>query len=148
MTEQPLSSALDISDYIPHRGKMCLLDQLLRVNAEQAVARTTPAPDSLFATPDGVPALVGIEYLAQTAAAYAKAQSQPARAPAMGLLLGCRQFHSHCDYFAFYQPLEIRISPVLFEPAGVSRFAGDIVCRGELLASGSVTVLQNQILAA
>ena len=45
---------------------MLLLDRLLHADAETATAQLTVAPDALFLQDAGMPAWVGIEYMAQT----------------------------------------------------------------------------------
>lgn len=59
-----------VEPLIPHRGKMSLLDGMIVVNLEKAISQVEIRPDNLFITANGVPALVGIEYMAQTIAAY------------------------------------------------------------------------------
>ena len=71
-----IPSALDapaVESLVPHRGTMSLLDRVLAVDEEQALAEVDVGPASLFAQADGVPAWVGIEYMAQTVAAWAGA---------------------------------------------------------------------------
>ena len=53
----------DIAPYVPHRYGMCLLDTLLAVGEEHLHASVTPQRDDLFATHDGIPGWVGLEWL-------------------------------------------------------------------------------------
>ena len=58
-------------DLIPHEKPMSLLDEVVTVGDGELLAKVTLHTDSVFAAPEGVPALVGIEYMAQAVAAFA-----------------------------------------------------------------------------
>src|SRR5262245_53157601 len=78
-----------IVEVVPRRPPMLLLDRVLSYDGERVVSELVLRPDSPFAEGDEVPAIVGIEYMAQTIAAgaglSARDKGQPAR---VGFLLG------------------------------------------------------------
>jgi predicted hotdog family 3-hydroxylacyl-ACP dehydratase len=58
--------------------------------------------DALFAETEGVPAWVGIEYMAQTIGIYSGAhQYAQGLPPRIGFLLGSQSISFNCDYFEF-----------------------------------------------
>ena len=62
---------LPIENYVPHRGAMLLIDRLVSADAEGAVAEVIVPRDGLFLQDAGMPSWVGLEYMAQTVAAWA-----------------------------------------------------------------------------
>ena len=87
------ASDCTIADLVPHSGKMSLLDRLVEASSEHAISELTIGPDSLFFEPgQGVPAWIGIEYMAQTIAAFSGfVAKQKQEAVKIGLLVGCRK---------------------------------------------------------
>ena len=90
-----------VADLLPQSGPMVLIDGLLSIDSETVTTFTTIRDDGLFSLPDNtVPAWVGIEYMAQTIAAFSGyhclMRGEPIR---LGLLLGTREFNSvHSEY--------------------------------------------------
>lgn len=138
------SSLPSIEHFVPHRGTMSLLTRLVMVDADQAVAEVDIGPDSLFAQADGVPTWVGIEYMAQTIAAWAGARGRRAgREPAVGFLLGSRRYQAHQPAFALGRPVRIHARCELIGDNGLGQF----VCRiedaaGARLAEAMVSVFE------
>ena len=86
-----MNAFLAIENYVPHRGVMLLLDRLLQADAESAVAQVTVPRDGLFLQDAGMPAWVGVEYMAQAVAAWAGWQAVQAQQPVkLGFLQGTR----------------------------------------------------------
>lgn len=91
---------------------MSLLDKLVSADREKAITEVTIKQQSLFIEDKGVPALVGIEYMAQTIAAYSgNINREQGKAPQIGFLLGSRSYHSEIDYFLVNQTLTIEARP-------------------------------------
>jgi predicted hotdog family 3-hydroxylacyl-ACP dehydratase len=60
-----------IADVVPHSGRMVLIDELLDYGLDYAVAAVNIRPDSVLSDGrTGVPAWVGLEYMAQTIGAF------------------------------------------------------------------------------
>ncbi len=138
-------TTMNIADYIPHRGKMLLLDELIHVDKEYAIAAVTIRPDSLFITNKGVPAAVGIEYMAQTVAAYSGAlDRQAGQSPKIGLLLGSRRYDSRTDYFHCGDTLQITVKPAYMQDNNLGLFTCHIVCNGITCVTATLSVLQPQ----
>ncbi len=86
---------------VPHSGLMLLLDKAASQKPKHASAEVRIADDSLFCTPGvGVPAWVGIEYMAQTVAMYGGLKSVvEGREIEKGLLVGARRYQSSAEVF-------------------------------------------------
>ena len=74
-----------IENVVPHRGSALLLDQVLRWDEDSIeVALVVPA-SGLFNQAGGVPAWIGIEYMAQAIAAWAGCRARrDGRPPQIG----------------------------------------------------------------
>lgn len=82
-----------VQQLVPHRGTMCLLDDIEDYGPDWLRASLTLHAGSAFARPDGVPGWVGIEYMAQAASAFGGIeQVQAGGEPTIGLLIGTRYY--------------------------------------------------------
>jgi len=98
----------EVAQLVPHRGHMSLLDTIVEYGDDWLQARVTPAPGAAFAAADGVPAWVGIEYMAQAASAFGGIeQVQRGERPSIGLLIGARYYRCMQDNFPFGTPLDV-----------------------------------------
>lgn len=59
--------SFSVEDYVAHRGRMKLLDEIVEVNAQKAVARSVATDKWPLAGPDGILPIVVVELVAQTA---------------------------------------------------------------------------------
>lgn len=121
---------LKLSDLLPHRPPMVLLNDFMHADAENVSCRVDIGTNSPFfdATLQGVPAYVGIEYMAQTIAAYSGAQSQRlGQQPKVGFLLGTRKYHAQVGYFKLDQQLEVQATKVIEDSSGLSVFNCEII---------------------
>lgn len=79
---------------------MLLLDRLLHVDAEMAIAQLTVSRDALFMQDEGMPSWIGLEYMAQAAAAWVGWHALRENRPVdIGFLLGTRRFEAKCAFF-------------------------------------------------
>ena len=102
-----------LEQLLPHRSPMILIDRLVEANGQEGTCEVTITPHSMFLEASGVPAFVGIEYMAQTIAAYGGYQSYLANEPVpVGLLMGTRRLESYCQFFALGQTLRIHVMHV------------------------------------
>ena len=102
-----------IRDLLPHAGAMVLVDEILEATQDRIVSRVTLRPTSPFLEEGRVPAIVGIEYMAQTIAAYAGLRARAAgQAPRIGFLLGTREMNLEVDAFAVGDELTVEAQHV------------------------------------
>ena len=136
---------LDIRSLLPHSGRMVLLDRLLHAGAEELQAEVTIRADSLFCQPHGVPAWVGVEYMAQAIAAYAGySAKQRGESVKIGFLLGTRRYEAACAEFAIGSVLQVQVQKLLQADNGIGSFECHIRASTNMqqLASATITVFQ------
>lgn len=108
------SYALD--DLLPHAGGMMLLDNIISFDDQSLVAQVTVKGNGLFGDGKTVPALVGIEYMAQAISAHSGMMDKLAgRQSYLGFLLGTRLYRSSADSFLAGSVLTVSVKIVLQE---------------------------------
>lgn len=102
-------SLADVRDLVPHSGPMLLLRRVVDHSPAATVCEVDTAASTLFLDADGrVPAWVGLEYMAQCAAAHGGLLARSAGvAPRPGMLLGTRRMTLAIDRFRAGQRLLI-----------------------------------------
>ena len=139
---QPVEAAT----VLPHAHPMVLIDAVTPLSpvATQSTVRVgEDAP--FFEDPHGVPAFVGLEYVAQTVAAHgglrARAAGEPVR---IGFLLGTRRYDCATAYFRLGSRLVIDVQTV-YESSTLAQFNGviaDAGAPGSQLAHCALTIYQ------
>lgn len=139
---QPLP---DIENLVPHSGSMRLIDRLVEASDMHAVGEVLISEASNFyAEGRGVPAYVGLEYMAQTVAAYDGAKRlATGEAPAIGFLLGTRRYAADRSYFVPGDLLSIRIDMV-FNDGGMASFDCGISVNGIPSVAATLNVFRPQ----
>ena len=134
-----------IERLLPHRPPMVLLDRALGLDGDWFEAEVDVEPGSPLHQDGGVPAYVGIEYMAQTVAAYAGAEGlEHGGAVKVGMLLGSRDYRCRLPVFATGMRLKVRVRKALYQAGGISAMD----CRvtdaktGQELAEAQLTVVQ------
>lgn len=131
-----------IETLIPHRGGMRLIDRVLQVDDEHVVAEVEVPFDGLFVRDGGVPAWIGIEYMAQAVAAWAGHRARAhGGAPQPGLLLGTRRYEVQCDAFPSGARLEIEAKVELVGSNGLGQFDCRIRMDQRDVAAARISVL-------
>ncbi|GJG95375.1 hotdog family protein [Cupriavidus pauculus] len=141
----PLSTARrplpPIGELVPHAGAMRLVDELLEADATHAVARATVRPTQLFVDEAGMPAWIGIEYMAQTIAAWAGMRArETGNKPVPGFLLGTRRYACNTAAFAAGSVLTIHVQLEMAGDDGMSMFACTLAQDGNEVARATVSV--------
>lgn len=104
----------DIAALLPHSGAMVLLDRVYGFDGESLSAELIVRADGLLGDEYSVPAWAGIEYMAQTIAAYSGIRSKLAGEPIkLGFLLGTRSYTSNVSSFAVGTVLSIQIKNII-----------------------------------
>ncbi len=135
----------DIATLVPHAKPMLLLDRVAHIDDDSLCAEVTITPDSLFHGPQGVGAWVGIEYMAQTIAAYAGYHGRRrGEAVKIGFLLGARRYECQCGWFASGSTLLIEVQQLLHADNGLGSFSCTIKDKisQRQLAQATVSVFQ------
>jgi predicted hotdog family 3-hydroxylacyl-ACP dehydratase len=129
--------------WVPHRGAMNLLDSVAHCDDHAIEARVRVPPAGLFVGADGVPAWVGIEYMAQAVAAWSGARSRDGGgSPRIGYLLGSRRYVATVPAFAVGAQLCVFAQCELMGDNGLGMFDCRIEHAGRVLASGRLSVFE------
>lgn len=131
-----------IDEIVPHSGTMSLLDKVIDSGENWLTAEVSIGPDTLFLNDQGVPAWLGIEYMAQTIGAYAgtlaKAHQQEVK---LGFLLGTRKYESSVSCFPLGTRLLINVEKELQTDEGLGVFNCSITA-DNILVSARLNVFQ------
>ncbi len=145
MTDTPAAYP-PIVELVPHRPPMLLLDRVLSYDGQCVICETVLEPSSPFVDDGEVPAVVGIEYMAQTIAAGAglSARDKGEAAARMGFLLGCRSLTIAVDSFRVGDRLTIEARRTWGENE-IGSFACKVERGGEVVVEGALTVYQGPL---
>ena len=129
--------------WVPHRGPLSLLDGVEHSDDHGIEARVRVPVDGLFGGDDGVPAWVGIEYMAQAVAAWSGARARAAGgSPKIGYLLGSRRYEAAVPVFPAGDELRVLAQCELMGDNGLGMFDCRIEHGGRVLASGRLSVFE------
>lgn len=134
-----------IETVLPHTEPMILLDSLDSYDENNGCCSVTISPQSNFYDADtqSVPSHVGIEYMAQTIAAYANANQVDAGAKVeIGFLVSSRKYKMHSNSFLLNSTLKIEIEKLYSEPNGLSAFDCVIKEADKILVEAKINVFQ------
>ncbi len=133
----------DIERVIPHRGTLRLIDRLLAWDSESVAVEVRVPADGPFNDEDGVPAWVGIEYMAQAIAAWAGCRARARGGePNIGFLLGTRRYEARLPHFPSGTVLRVEAVCELLGDNGLGMFACRILADGQEIASANVSVFE------
>jgi len=137
-----VNACYGIDELLPHRGRMSLLDEIVDHGEDWLQSEIVIRRDSTFADALGVPACIGLEYMAQTVAAYSGLrQRRQGGAPRIGFLLGARDYACDAERFEIGERLRVRVVPRTLGDNGLGVF--DCELRGRAVrASAVVKVLE------
>ncbi|MGV8996676.1 MAG: hypothetical protein ACOH12_07000 [Parvibaculaceae bacterium] len=130
-----------IESLVRHRGQMLLIDKIVEASPAHVIGEVTISQSSTFFRKDrGVPAYVGLEYMAQTVSGFDGARrAVTGEPPAIGFLLGTRRYISNVPYFLSGSLLSIR-ADMVFSENGMAAFDCVISVFGEELVTASLNV--------
>lgn len=133
-----------ISELLPHGAGFRLLDTLLDYGQDHVRCRATITPRTPFFVADhGVPGWVGIEYMAQTIAAYSGIiRRQSARPVELGLLLGTRRYQCTLPYFLESMELTVSAEQLVRDASGIVVFRCSLRDGLSELASAEIKAFQ------
>lgn len=125
-----------VDELVPHRGAMCLLDTIDDYGAEWLRATVTPRASGVFAAAGAVPAWIGIEYMAQAAAAFGGIeQVQRGETPSIGMLIGARYYRCMQDVFPFDASLSVFVKIAMRDSADFAAYDCRLESAGRVIAA-------------
>jgi predicted hotdog family 3-hydroxylacyl-ACP dehydratase len=134
-----------VGDVVPHKPPMLLLDRVVSFATDAVTCQVTIAAGSPFVEDGRVPAVIGIEYMAQCVAAFAgltaRAEGRP---PRIGFLLGCRELVLQTDAFTVGDTLTVEARRT-WGDNDLGNFACLVQRNGQTVASGTLNVYQGPL---
>ncbi len=133
-----------VEELLPHAEPMILIDEVTDWSQDGLTAAVRIGEDSLYyVAGQGVPSWVGIEYMAQSVAAFAGVHAKQAGEPVrIGFLLGTRRYVCQPSHFPLGERLVIEVRRE-FEEDKMGVF--DCAIRdgsGKTLAEAAINVYQ------
>lgn len=125
---------------LPHRPPMILIDELVRCTTRQVVCAVTVRDGAPFVVDGRVPALISLEYFAQTVAAFYGYLSRDRERFTMGMLLGTRELELHTDYLHVGDVLTVT-GHEQWNGGNLAQFRCELHRGRELLAHAAISVL-------
>ena len=137
-----MNKEYSVAELVPHSGKMSLLSQIIDYGDEWLTAEVHIHEDSTFYENGGVPAWIGIEYMAQAVGAYSGLQERlVGEKPKLGFLLGTRNYNCNVTQFPNGAKLIIKVERELQGENGLSAFQCSFTADG-VEAAASLNVYQ------
>ena len=134
-----------ITELLPHRPPMILLDRVEEFDAASLTASVTIVPSSMFCTGGSVPSHIALEYMAQACGAHvgilALENGEPVR---IGFVLGTRDFVSMVPGFEVGDRLDVTVTPVLND-AQIGAYDCQIAIGDRLVAKARLSVYQPEL---
>lgn len=131
-------------ELLPHADPMILVDEVIEDGPDFVRCRVRIGEASPFFRDGRVPAVVAIEYMAQTIGAYAGLRARSAGLPVrVGYLLGTRELALDTDGFAAGDELIVEAREVWTDPP-LAVFACRVERGGLPVATASLNVYQSQ----
>jgi len=135
----------EIDQVVPHEQPMSLLGKVEDYDDTSATCSLDIHPNQPFfdIQQNGVPSYVGIEYMAQTIAAYSGIQSRlVGESPQLGFLLGSRKYNPKVHIFNDGEKLLVKAEKIVQEDSGLCVFDCTISIDGEVVANSKVNAFQ------
>lgn len=136
-----------IDQVVPHAAPMSLLHSVEDYGDDWLRAKAIIRAGDLFVEDGGVPAWVGIEYMAQTVAAYAGVQARlRGDSVKVGFLVGTRKYTINTAHFAINSEFSITAKQVILGENGLGAFdcliEGKSIDGSDIEAHASLNVFQ------
>ena len=138
-------SQITLDEIISHRAPMSLLSRFVSSDDESALCEIDVTPETAFFDDSigGVPAHIGIEYIAQTIAAYAgKKARDSGEQVKIGFLLGTRKLQLHEDRFHVGETYQVRVEQLYLEDNGLAVFEATVSHGNSPIVSGNINTFQ------
>jgi predicted hotdog family 3-hydroxylacyl-ACP dehydratase len=114
----------EIDHLVPHRHPMSLLHRVIEDGDDYLVAEADiTAANPFFKADSGVPAWIGMEYMAQAVSALAGTRARRAGQPLLlGLLIGCRKYRTELPLFREGSRIRIEVREITSDGEGLGAF--------------------------
>ena len=134
------------SEFVMHRAPMLLLDSLVECADGTTVCEWTVGEQDSFVAPgQGVPAHVGVEFMAQCVAVHAGVRARvDGMGPPLGFLLGTRHFTASVSHFGIGETYRATCRELIRDGNGMGSYECSILHGNEVVASARLAVLEKE----
>ncbi len=137
------STEWTVEELVPHRGEMSWLSRIVRVDERCSIAEADIREGMFFLRDGRLGVWTGVEFMAQTVAAWAGGRAQrEGRSVVIGMLVGSRQYLAHCQHFSVGQTLRIESQLELLADNGLGMFDCKISIDDAVVASARLSVFE------
>jgi predicted hotdog family 3-hydroxylacyl-ACP dehydratase len=137
-----------VDDLVPHRGGMSLLDTIDDYGTDWLRASVVTRRSSAFAQDEGIPAWLGIEYMAQAASAFAGIErAQRGMRPTIGLLIGSRYYRAVRTFIPFDTRLDVLATLAMHDAEDFAAYDCTVSAAGSVLAQCTLKAYRPRDLA-
>ena len=139
-------NGMPAANFVMHRDPMLLLDTLVESDELGAVCEWQVNANDPFVENDlGVPAYVGVEFMAQCVAVQAGARARiVGLGPPLGFLLGTRHFKSSIGYFEIGEVYRATCQELIRDDSGMGSYDCSILHGDEKVAEARLAVLEKE----
>lgn len=135
-----LGTCPPLADLLPHAPAMIFLERIVEYGPESIVCEVIPGTrDADYAEHGMLPTAMGVEYMAQTVAAYAGLHSETEARGRVGYVIAVRALTLTVPHFEPGQVLAVHAHRQWGEDR-IARFKTSIECEGQQLAAAFLSV--------
>ena len=137
---------MPVDTFVMHRDPLLLLDTLLECEGEVTVCEWRVDPGDSFVEPGaGVPAYVGVEFMAQCVAVHAGVRARAEGfGPPLGFLLGTRHFKASVSHFEVSETYRATCRELIRDASGMGSYECSVLHGDTVVASARLAVLEKE----
>ena len=135
--------ALKLEQILVHRPPMILISRVAAYSEKSLRAEVDISEASMFydLKRQGVPSWVGLEYMAQSIAAFAGIENYlQGEKIKIGFLLGSRKYISHEQIYATGSTVQVDVTPLYREEDGLGQFECKLYCNDVLANEANINI--------
>jgi predicted hotdog family 3-hydroxylacyl-ACP dehydratase len=146
LTELQQLNGMPAAEFVMHREPMLLLDTLIEATDDGATCEWRVNADDYFVESEqGVPAYVGVEFMAQCVAVNAGARARiVGLGPPLGFLLGARHFKASVSHYKIGEMYHASCSELLRDDNGMGSYECAIFYGDDQVAEARLAVLEKE----
>ncbi|MEC9281935.1 MAG: hypothetical protein VX642_04440 [Bdellovibrionota bacterium] len=134
---------LNVKEYIPHEDPMVVIDRIVDMGSDFVECEVEIREDSFLCENGKVPSYLGMEFIAQSIAAFSGKMGKDLgeSKPGIGFLIGIRRYRSSRESFNVGEVLKVRAEMVFIEES-LGNFKASISVSGEDVVSTSISTFK------
>ncbi len=139
-------SGMPAAEFVMHREPMLLLDTLVESEGDRTICEWRVNADDYFVESDlGVPAYVGVEFMAQCVAVHAGARARiVGLGPPLGFLLGARHFKASVSHFRVGEVYRATCEELIRDDSGMGAYDCTVMHGSDRVAEARLAVLEKE----